>query len=328
MSEGRPQVTLVTPMYEEGDTIGENVAELLACLERLDCPYEFILVDDGSRDGSLEKAQEALADRKNCHLIHYDRNRGRGYALRQGFQRARGEFVIATESDLSWGNDIVEKLLAHLQESNADMVIASIHKEGGGLKGIPAHRRWLSSWGNRLLCWAYGTKLTMLTGMTRGYKRESLQTLHLEEDRKEIHLEIVSKAQILGWHIEEIPVVMEWKKGRVGGRVMRFVLPHLAVTFHRGGVKFLVYLSLFAAAIGVPTVFISILNKLFRILPYIFPYLAIYGALLIVFSLVCAMFAIIGLQASVIYKSLTHLQCEVKKVQLLSMKSDDSKQVP
>ena len=61
----------------------------------------------------------------------------------------------------------------------------------------------------------------MVTGMTRGYRREVLDSLDLEADDKELHVEILYKAIDLGFKIKEIPAILRWKKPEPGVRVRK-----------------------------------------------------------------------------------------------------------
>ena len=59
---------------------------------------------------------------------------------------------------------------------------------------------------------------TMNTGMTRAYQRDAIRSLTLDEDGKEFHLEVVLKAQALGYRFHEIPALLEWKEYKHQGR--------------------------------------------------------------------------------------------------------------
>jgi cellulose synthase/poly-beta-1,6-N-acetylglucosamine synthase-like glycosyltransferase len=212
--EDKPVVSIVSPMYNEAARIAEAVRVMRASLELLGLPWEFILVNDGSLDDSLALARQAAGDDPRVHIITYEKNRGRGYALRQGFAAARGEFIVATEADLSWGTDIVHRLLAACRQGGVDMVVASPHAEGGGLVNVPPYRAFLTQFGNVLLRRLMPGGLTMYTGMTRAFRRHVLDAMDLESDGKELHLEIVSKAYALGFTMAEIPATLAWSPQR------------------------------------------------------------------------------------------------------------------
>ncbi len=312
------EVTLITPAYNEAESIRKDLGRILTALDNLRVSFEYILVDDGSTDGTYDLAGETIGERTNCRIISYARNRGRGYALRQGFAAAKGRYVITTEGDLSWGPEIIGRLYGALRESGSDLVIASVFKDGGGLKNVPRGRRMISSWGNVVMRWAFGGGLTMLSGMTRGYRRGVLEALHLESNGKEIHLEIVSKAQDLGFSISEIPGTISWSPEQIkGGKgkaksMLRHVVPHLVNSFSRAPAKSLLYGCLTFSLVGVATVIFSAFNKVYHLTPLPMPHLLTYGLLLIGAGIIFALGVGLSVQIASLSRSLIHTQSQLK----------------
>jgi glycosyltransferase involved in cell wall biosynthesis len=211
-------ISVVCPFFNEAPIIEASVRLMLRNLAALPEEWELIIVDDGSRDRSLALARELEAQSPQLRVLSYAVNRGRGYAIRTGVARARGDIVVTTEIDSSWGDDIVARIAAELRRRpDADIVIASPHLPGGGYRNVPLARVLLSSVGNYVIRSGLSYSVTMHTGMTRGYRRERFLALPLDEDEKEMHLEIVSKAMALGYRIYEIPAVLEWKAHKLGG---------------------------------------------------------------------------------------------------------------
>ncbi len=205
-------LSVVSPFYNEELVIEKTIVKLLARMEEtIQDSWELILINDGSIDKSYELAHALVKDDPRVTLITYKKNRGRGYALRQGFNHSRGKYVVSTESDLTWGENIIKELYDELQSSQADVVIASPYKEGGKLENVPFKRALLSWLGNQILRKTVPSNITMLSGMTRGYIGNFIRSLPLEEDRKEIHLEIVSKAIMLNCDFSEIPAILRWE---------------------------------------------------------------------------------------------------------------------
>lgn len=318
-----PDITLITPMYNESEHIDENINIILDALEKLEVDWEYVLVDDGSTDDSYSKAKKILADRPNCRIIHYEFNRGRGYALRQGFAVARGRYIITTESDLSWGAGIVQKLHYAILSSGSDIVIASIYLPGGGIENVPLFRRVLSSWGNVIMRWCFGNNLTMLSGMTRAYRRETIKALHLESNQKEIHLEIVAKSQALGLKITEIPAVIRWSPPKPGQPkrsnrgIAKFIVPHLLGSFSHAAFRVFFTVSLMLFFLGMVLSIFGVINKIFMITPESLRMANIvtYGLIFILISAVCALFAGLSLQITNLNRGITHIQSQLKSLQ-------------
>lgn len=203
--------SVVCPFYNEEAIIEASVRRMLRNLESLRDDWELIIVNDGSSDHSLDIARRLEQEYPQLRVVSYLINRGRGYALRTGVAQARGSIVVTTEIDSSWGDDVVHRIVAEFEKRpDADMVIASPHLPKGGYKNVPAMRVFLSTFGNYIIRAGLGSNITMNTGMTRGYRRDRFLALPLDEDGKEMHLEIINKAVALGCRIYEIPAILEW----------------------------------------------------------------------------------------------------------------------
>ncbi len=93
---------------------------LSACSERV-LPVEIILVDDGSRDGTREKLLE-LPTSDNLRVIFHEKNKGKGAALRTGFEHATGTAVVVQDADLEYDPDDLRFLIQPIIENQADVV--------------------------------------------------------------------------------------------------------------------------------------------------------------------------------------------------------------
>jgi dolichol-phosphate mannosyltransferase len=258
--ETRIDVSVVCPFYNEGQIIEQAIRRMLEQLGRLPGRWELIVVNDGSTDGSEVIARQMAAESPRLRVLGYARNHGRGYALRTGIAAARGDVVVTTEIDLSWGDTIVADLMQAMQRwPDADIVVASPHLPNGGYKNVPLKRVWLSRIGNRIIRICMANAVTMNTGMTRAYRREVIQSLPLSEDDKEVHLEILLKALSFGYRIREIPALLEWKQykhqgGRVerksSSRVNRLIVSHSLFSILANPVRYVWGMSLVSFVLG------------------------------------------------------------------------------
>jgi len=188
-------ISVVCPFYNEEAILEKSVELMLKNLEKMGEKLELIIVNDGSTDGSLEIALRLEEKHPHLRVISYPINRGRGFAIRTGVAQARGKIVVTTEIDSSWGDDIVSRIVQKFEElPDADIVIASPHLPGGGYKNVPLKRVLLSKWGNLIIRASVKRTISMYTGMTRGYVKEKFMALPLDENGKEMHLEVVNKA--------------------------------------------------------------------------------------------------------------------------------------
>ncbi len=314
-------ITLITPMYNEAEGLGDNIKKMIRALESLKVTWEYIIVDDGSTDDSLVLAKKAFSKRQNCRILHHAPNRGRGYALRQGFGISRGKYVITTESDFSWGVDVISEIYEALIRTGNDIIIVSPHLGEEGFENVPFFRRKLSSYGNKILHRSFGGNLTMLSGMTRGYRREVTQSIYLEEDEKQIHLEIISKAQLLGYRISEIPGKISWrpesakKSFRQQLNIVRHIGPHILGSVTEGAFKILMGISLVFSITGFFLIAFGVLNKFFLITEIPKPFLINYGFAFFTLAVLSAFISVLSLQLIQIKKHIVHLQTQIRKLQ-------------
>jgi hypothetical protein len=237
-SNGPVELSVIAPIYNEQEVIESSIGKILEALSNFPGTWELILVNDGSTDDTLAILAERAKNDDRIVVVSYARNRGRGFALRTGISHSRGNYVVTTESDLTWGKDIIQQLYWALRNDDADIVVASPYAKAGKLENVPLKRALLSRLGNRVLRLSTPSPITMLTGMTRGYRGPPVRSLPLEEDGKEIHLEIVSKACMLGWRFSEIPATLRWDPPRPGQpvrkskfRTRKLVRSHLFLGF-------------------------------------------------------------------------------------------------
>jgi dolichol-phosphate mannosyltransferase len=218
----RVEVSIVCPFYNESGIIEHAIRQMLVQLRTLRASWELIVVNDGSTDDSAEIAEAVAHENPRVRVLGYPRNRGRGHALYTGIMAARGDVIVTTEIDLSWGETIVHELVAAMDRwPAADIVVASPNLPGGGYRNVPAKRVWISRLGNRVIRLCMANAVTMNTGMTRAYRRDVIQSLPLSEPGKEFHLEVILKATAFGHQIREIPAVLEWKQHRREGQVVK-----------------------------------------------------------------------------------------------------------
>jgi dolichol-phosphate mannosyltransferase len=221
-SPDRVDVSIVCPFFNEAGIIEHAIRQMLVQLESLPVRWELIVVNDGSTDESALLAESVALKHPRLRVLGYERNQGRGHALHTGILAARGDVIVTTEIDLSWGETVVHDLVAAMRRwPDADIVVASPNLPGGGYRHVPAKRVWISRFGNRVIRLCMANAVTMNTGMTRAYRREVIQSLPLNEPGKEFHLEVILKATSFGQRIYEIPAILEWKQHKRQGRVVK-----------------------------------------------------------------------------------------------------------
>jgi len=107
-----PDLSIVIPAYNERESIGDCADEVRGVMLRLGRPFEIIVVDDGSRDGTSDVLRALKQRMPELRAIIFRENRGQTAAMAAGFERARGEFVIPLDADMQNDPADIPRLLA------------------------------------------------------------------------------------------------------------------------------------------------------------------------------------------------------------------------
>ncbi len=213
MKLSSPVVSLVIPVYNEMGTL----AELLRRVVAVDMRKELVIVDDCSTDGSRELlarlASEGLsalesarpANETSLRVIFQEKNRGKGAALRRGFEDATGDIVIVQDADLEYDPREIPRVVQPIVDGDADVVF------GSRFTGTP--RRVLFYWHavmNNLLTtlsnMTSGLNLTDMETCYKAFRRDVIQSLRLEEDRFGFEPEITAKVARGHFRVYEVPI--------------------------------------------------------------------------------------------------------------------------
>jgi glycosyltransferase involved in cell wall biosynthesis len=122
-SKAQPKVSIVIPAFNEAIRIGGTLLQLRQYVERLQYPFEVIVVDDGSVDDTAAIVQRGAFP--GLRLLRNRANRGKGYAVRQGVLGSSGDYVLFSDADLSTPITELQTLLDVALNEDADIVIGS-----------------------------------------------------------------------------------------------------------------------------------------------------------------------------------------------------------
>ena len=143
-SVSRPLLTVVVPVYNGGDEIVDNVSAIRRAVTHGigDEDVEIIVVSDGSIDGTAERLLETRE--RGLRVIHYDRNLGKGYAVKAGALVSDGRFVSYVDADLDLDPAALADYLRLAERESLDIVIGS-KRHPGSVVSYPRSRR-VGSW--------------------------------------------------------------------------------------------------------------------------------------------------------------------------------------
>ncbi len=201
-------LSIVVPAYNESGRLPGSLRRMRQYFDASGEEYEVIVVDDGSADDTYASSVALAADWPQLQVIRFDRNRGKGAAVRAGMLQARGEHRLFSDADLSTPLDELPKLRAQLTQQCA----VAIASRGLAESQIDVHqqkrRELMGRTYNRLL------QLLVLPGIQDsqcGFKVftaesavacfEPLRTMRFGFDA-----EVLLRARARGWSIAEVPV--------------------------------------------------------------------------------------------------------------------------
>ena len=204
-------LSVVVPMYNEEHTVGDIIKRLKTVLATSGFAFEILVVDDCSKDSSV---QVALGQGARVFILKH--HMGKGFALRVGFAKAKGAIIITIDSDGSHLPEELPLLLLPVVSEEADLVIGSRFMNNG-----EGTTKKINKIGNRL----FNRLIRILTlnpvsDSQSGYRvmtREVLESLKLKSDEYEIESEMLVKTACKGFVITEIPISYEQRTyGRSG----------------------------------------------------------------------------------------------------------------
>ncbi len=195
---GRIGCSVVIPLYNEGTVVDELYERLTAVMEATGLGYELVLVDDGSKDDTLEKLKSITLSDGHVVVVELRRNFGQTPALAAGFDHARGDVVISMDGDLQHLPEEIPGFLEKLNEGY-DVVSGWREKRVDNLvmRKIPSRiANWIASKISGVDIHDFGTTF-------KAYRREVIENLNLYG---EMHRFIPALLSRDGVRIVELPI--------------------------------------------------------------------------------------------------------------------------
>jgi glycosyltransferase involved in cell wall biosynthesis len=195
----KPLVSIVTPFYNEGAALPDLLRRMVATTTTLSDRYdfEFVFVDDGSRDEGLRIACDLAMSQPGLRVLQLRRNYGQTAALQAGLDAARGAIVITMDADLQHFPEEMPAFLEKIDEGY-DVVCGWRHQRQEGWA-----RRWPSAAANYFLRKVSGLSIHDIGTTYRAYRREIIADMRL---LGESHRYVPVYAKVVGARIGEIPI--------------------------------------------------------------------------------------------------------------------------
>lgn len=204
-----PYLSIVIPAYNESARIGKALEAVRKYAASKPFMTEFLLVDDGSSDSTLELFRQVQSLWPATRILANEKNRGKGFSVRRGALEAQGDFILFSDADLSTPIEEADKLLSALVSSHADAAVGSRALDRN-LIGV--HQPWRREFAGR--CFNFFVRL--LTGLKIQDTQCGFKLFRRETARRAFELQRVERfgfdpevlflIKRLGGKIVEVPV--------------------------------------------------------------------------------------------------------------------------
>lgn len=204
-------LSVVIPAFRQEKTIANDLQRIKAVLDQGRYDYEIVVVIDGKVDQTFERAQKLKLDK--IKVVGYDINHGKGYAVRYGMVRTKGDIIAFLDSGMDLDPNGLSMLLEHFEWYNADIIVGS-KRHPVSQVDYPWQRKILS-WGYQMLARTlFGLNIRDTQVGMKFFRRKVLEDVlpRLLVKQYAFDVEILAVAYKLGYRrIFEAPVRLEWK---------------------------------------------------------------------------------------------------------------------
>jgi glycosyltransferase involved in cell wall biosynthesis len=227
------KLSVLMPMYNEELWAAKNILETDKFFNQKGFSYEIIVMDDGSKDSTFDKA--STAQKENIKVYKLPKNEGKGEALREAYKLSTGDLVMFLDGDLDIHPKQFEVLFNVMEKENADVVIGSKRHPLSKLY-YPMNRKILSAGYFFIVKLLFGLPLRDTQTGIKLFKAEVLKKVfhRVLLKRFAFDLELLILAHHNGFKISEAPVVVDYK-GKYGNirfnTIFKMLLDTLAVFY-------------------------------------------------------------------------------------------------
>lgn len=208
-------LSVIIPCYKQAGTITKDLAQIDQALTRLHYNYEIICVVDGRSDNTYSQAKKMESPK--IKVVDYKLNKGKGYAVRFGMVRAKGDLIAFLDAGMDINPLGLSMLLTHMEWYKSDVIVGSIRHSASIVTDYPLNRKVLS-WGYHSLAKIlFGLRVTDSQRGIKIFKRKVLEKVlpRLLVKEYAFDIEMLAVAHRLGFtKIHDGPVEMDAKKLR------------------------------------------------------------------------------------------------------------------
>jgi len=209
-TEARPGLTVVMPAYRQAKTIAEDLSRVIGVLASANLDFEIIVVVDGYLDETRETASAIADSEPRVRVLGYQTNRGKGYAVRHGFESARGDLVAFLDAGMDIDPKALIRAVVAQRTARADVVIGS-KRHPMSVVSYPTIRRIYSGGYQLLTRLLFGFDVHDTQVGMKLFRREVIEAVapRLLVKRFAFDVELLAVAHLLGYRrFVEVPVTI------------------------------------------------------------------------------------------------------------------------
>lgn len=208
-----PNIVII-PTYKEK----ENIEALIEHISSLSVPFDILIIDDSSPDGTADIVKNLQPSYRNVHLIERPAKLGLGTAYITGFRWAleKGyKYIYEMDADFSHDPDDLVRLYRACNDEGADVAIGSRYISGVNVVNWPLTRVLMSYFASIYVRWVTGMKIMDTTAGFICYKKEVIENIkpqHIKSVGYGFQIEMKFIAYKLGYKIVEVPIIFTDRK--------------------------------------------------------------------------------------------------------------------
>ena len=216
------KISVCIPMYNESKIIADTAKTLHEYMTRtFGDDFEILFSDDGSKDGSADIVRSL--ELSNVRVIGYEKNRGKGCAVRTALLESQGDIALFTDADLAYGTEVIGRVVGEFEKNpDSDLVIGSRNISSDGYEGYTLIRKIASKLYIKVLCFAGGFKLSDSQCGCKAFRRAAVDKIVplCIVDGFAFDFEAILWSQKFGMKVFEMPVkVINHRESKI--RVLR-----------------------------------------------------------------------------------------------------------
>ncbi|MDI9570702.1 MAG: glycosyltransferase [Pseudomonadota bacterium] len=246
MTKAESVISAVIPVFNEEDNLKALIGRLQPVMRSLGRPYEIVMIDDGSRDGSLAILKDLARENPELRVVELTRNYGQHAAIMAGFSIVRGDIVITLDADLQNPPEEIPRLVAEMENGGYD-VVGTIRRR----RRDSAFRLGASRLINIVARRITGVHMTDWGCMLRAYRRPVVERMR---DCHEHATFIPALATAFAKRLTEIEVAHEERHGGKSNYPLRKLINlqfDLVASFSDFPMKMLMYGGILMSILGV-----------------------------------------------------------------------------